>query len=74
MAAPQLVVVGLLFWWGFPIHALIVAALIAGQAACMLRMLRDPLRLASWYNATGTTMFVFGMLASVFAVRAMAGV
>ncbi len=73
MAAPQVVVVGLLVYWGFPLHALIVAALLLGQAACMLRMLTDPLRLAAWYNATGTTMFVFGMLASAFAVRAMQG-
>jgi chlorophyll synthase len=73
MAAPQFVVVALLLHWGFPIHALIVAALLIGQAACMARMLSDPLRLAAWYNATGTTMYVFGMLASAFAVRAMQG-
>lgn len=73
MAAPQVLVVGLLLYWSFPLHALIVAALLLGQAACMLRMLSDPLRLAAWYNATGTTMFVFGMLASAFAVRAMQG-
>ncbi len=73
MGAPQLVVIGLLLHWGFPIHALIVAALLAGQALCMLRMLTNPLKLASWYNATGTTMYVFGMLASAFAVRAMQG-
>jgi chlorophyll synthase len=74
MAAPQVVVVGLLFAWGFPAHALIVTALLVGQLGCMARMLTDPLRLASWYNATGTTMYVFGMLASAFAVRAMQGV
>jgi chlorophyll synthase len=73
MAAPQLVVVGLLFHWGFSIHALVVAALLVGQAVCMMRMLTDPLRLAAWYNATGTTMYVFGMLASALAVRAMQG-
>ena len=73
MGAPQLVVIGLLSWWGFPIHALIVAALLVGQGLCMLRMLKDPLRRASWYNATGTTMYVFGMLASAFALRAMQG-
>ena len=74
MAAPQIVVVGLLFMWGFPLHALIVAALMAGQVACMARLLADPLRRAAWYNATGTTMYVFGMLASAFAVQAMQGV
>jgi len=73
MGVPQAVVIGLLFHWGFTLHALIVSALLAGQVACMLRMLTNPLRLAAWYNATGTTMFVFGMLASAFAVRAMQG-
>lgn len=73
MGLPQVAVIGLLFFWGFPLHALIVAALLAGQVVCMVRMLTNPLRLASWYNATGTTMYVFGMLASAFAVRAMQG-
>ena len=73
MGAPQLVVTALLFRWGFPIHASIVAVLLCGQALCMLRLLRDPLRRASWYNATGTTMYVFGMLASAFALRALQG-
>ncbi|MCX7304284.1 MAG: chlorophyll synthase ChlG [Hyphomicrobiales bacterium] len=73
MGLPQLAVIGLLAHWGFPIQAMIVAALLLGQVVCMARMLTDPLRLASWYNATGTTMYVFGMLASAFAVRAMQG-
>ncbi|MBN9076088.1 MAG: bacteriochlorophyll/chlorophyll a synthase [Rhizobiales bacterium 65-79] len=73
MAVPQLLVIALLLRWGFPIHASIVAALFAGQVICMLRLLQDPLRRASWYNATGTTMYVFGMLASAFALRAMQG-
>jgi chlorophyll synthase len=73
MAVPQLLVNALLLRWGFPIHASIVAALFAGQVICMLRLLQDPLRRASWYNATGTTMYVFGMLASAFALRAMQG-
>lgn len=71
MAGPQVVVIGLLLTWGYPLHALIVAALLLGQVACMARMLTNPLRLAAWYNATGTTMFVFGMLASAFALRVM---
>ncbi len=74
MAVPQVAVVGLLLYWGFLPHALIVGALLVGQVVCMVRMLSDPRRLASWYNATGTTMYVFGMLASAFAVRAMQGV
>jgi len=71
MAVPQIVVIALLLGWGFPIHALIVGVLLLGQAACMVRMLSNPLRFAAWYNATGTTMYVSGMLASAFALRAM---
>lgn len=71
MAVPQIVVIALLLGWGFPIHALIVGVLLLGQAACMVRMLSNPLRFTAWYNATGTTMYVSGMLASAFALRAM---
>ena len=74
MALPQFVVVALILHWGFPWHAAIVAALLVGQLACMARMLRDPLKFTPWYNATGTTMFVLGMMASAFAVRAMQGI
>ena len=30
----------------------------------MARMLRDPARHAPWYNATGTSCYVLGMLAA----------
>jgi chlorophyll synthase len=73
MALPQVAVAVLLLTWGFPGHALIVGALLAAQLACMARLLRDPLRFAAWYNATGTTLFVLGMLACAFAIRAMQG-
>jgi len=73
MALPQLVVIALLVHWGQPIYAAIVAVLLAGQAACMVRLLVDPLRRAAWYNATGTTLYVLGMLASAIAVRGLDG-
>ena len=71
MALPQLVVIGLLVAWGFPWHAGVVTALLLLQAACMLRLLSDPERHAAWYNATGTTFYVLGMLAAAFALQAM---
>jgi chlorophyll synthase len=71
MAAPQAVVVTLLSVWGFPIHAGIVAALLAAQLALMAKLLADPRARAPWYNATGTSLFVLGMLASAFALRAL---
>jgi len=73
MAVPQAMVIGLLLAWGYPVHALVVATLLAAQGACMSRLLKDPRRHAAWYNATGTSMFVLGMLASAFAIRALQG-
>ena len=69
MGVPQLVVVGLLLAWGAPWHAAVVAVLLAVQVGLMLRFLRDPRRLAPWYNGTGTTLYVLGMLAVAFALR-----
>ena len=69
MAAPQAVVVILLLRWGHPMHALAVAGLMLGQFALMARLLRDPRGQAAFYNATGTTLYVLGMLVSAFALR-----
>ncbi|GGD17406.1 hypothetical protein GCM10011335_20350 [Aureimonas glaciei] len=73
MALPQVAVVVLLLAWGFPLHASVVVLLLTGQTVCMPRLLSDPQRFAAWYNATGTTLYVLGMLASAFAVAALAG-
>ncbi len=70
MAAPQIVVVALLVGWGQPFHALAVAASLLVQCALMARMLQDPRKLAPWYNATGTSLYVLGMLVSGFAIGA----
>ena len=69
MAAPQLVVVALLVSWGRPYYAIGVAALVAVQLGLMTRLVQDPKGRAAWYNATGTTLYVLGMLASALAVR-----
>jgi chlorophyll synthase len=37
----------------------------------MKRLLSDPRKHAAWYNGTGTTLYVLGMLVSAFAVRAV---
>ena len=64
MAVPQMAVVGLLAHWGHELSAMIVAALVVGQLGLMTRLLRDPRRHAPWYNASGTTLYVLGMLAA----------
>jgi chlorophyll synthase len=73
MAVPQIVVVALLAHWGHRIAPLIVALLLAGQLVLMRRLLSDPRKHTPWYNATGTTLYVFGMLASAFGLGGVAG-
>jgi chlorophyll synthase len=69
MALPQLVVVALLVAWGRPVHAALVALLLVAQVVLMARLLQSPRERAPWYNATGTSLYVLGMLVSAFALR-----
>jgi chlorophyll synthase len=73
MAVPQLVVIGLLFSWGQVWHGAAIVALLIAQFALMRRLLADPRGRAPWYNATGTTLYVSGMLISAFAVSGVIG-
>ncbi len=69
MAIAQAVVVALLFAWDRPAHAVIVAALLAGQALMMRRFVASPTRQALWYSGFGVPLFVTGMLVSALALR-----
>jgi chlorophyll/bacteriochlorophyll a synthase len=69
MVVPQLVVVPLLLAWGFPAHGAAIAALLVVQMLLMIRLLQNPKERAPWYNATGTTLYVIGMLVTAFALR-----
>jgi chlorophyll/bacteriochlorophyll a synthase len=62
MASAQLAVFALLIAYGLNLSAIIVAALLAIQMALMARLVRDPARLAPWYNASGVSLYVLGML------------
>jgi chlorophyll synthase len=73
MAVPQIVVVVLLWSWGHQLVASVVAALLIGQAVLMRRLLGDPRARTPWYNATGTTLYVLGMLASACGLGGVAG-
>ncbi|MEM8772439.1 MAG: chlorophyll synthase ChlG [Pseudomonadota bacterium] len=73
MAAPQLAVIAGLALVGQPIHALIISILLAVQFYCMAEMLKDPRGKAPWYNATGVSLYVLGMLVAAFAVRSLSG-
>jgi len=69
MVIPQIAVVALLFMWGRPLHGAVVGCLLVAQLLLMARLLASPRERAPWYNATGTSLYVIGMLISAFALR-----
>ncbi len=76
MAVPQIIVIGLLVSWGKPLHAAIILVFLVVQVWMMVRYLFDtekllakPKEYAAYYNATGVTLYVLGMLVAAFAVR-----
>jgi chlorophyll synthase len=71
MAVPQVVVVALLLAWGAPWHAGAIALSLLVQLLCMAKLLRDPRGLAPWYNATGVSLYVLGMMVAAAALRGM---
>jgi chlorophyll/bacteriochlorophyll a synthase len=73
MAAPQIVVIALLWSWGMPVYAAIIGALLLIQFRLMGPLLADPRGKAPWYNATGTTLYVLGMLVAALALRSLPG-
>jgi chlorophyll/bacteriochlorophyll a synthase len=72
MAVPQAIVVALLFGWGLPWHAAIVALFLGAQCLLMIRLIADPKARAPWYGGTGVTLYVLGMLASAIGVGGLA--
>ncbi len=71
MAVPQAGVVALLILWGLPLVAAIVALALGLQLVAMRKLLRDPRRYAPWYNGTGVTLYVLGMLATAFGLGSL---
>jgi chlorophyll/bacteriochlorophyll a synthase len=64
MAIAQAAVVALLIWQGLAVAAGAVALSLAVQLVLMRRMIADPAKFAPWYNATGVSLYVLGMLAA----------
>ena len=64
MALAQVGVVGLLSWHNHMISAGVVGVFTLIQIALMARLVGNPAKLAPWYNATGVSLYVFGMLAA----------
>jgi chlorophyll synthase len=43
--------------------ALAVSLMVVAQLLAMRKLLRDPKQFAPWYNATGVSLYVLGMMA-----------
>jgi chlorophyll synthase len=69
MAVPQVIVLALLIQWGKPVHAFGIVVVLIAQLAAMRVLLRDPKGNAPWYNGTGITLYVSGMMIAAFALR-----
>ena len=63
MLLPQLIVILLLLRWGLIPFALAVSLVVVAQLLAMRKLLRDPKQFAPWYNATGVSLYVLGMMA-----------
>ena len=71
MAVPQLIVAALLVVWDAPWYGAVILVLLAAQGVLMARLLAAPRQRAPWYNATGTSLYVLGMLVAAIALRSV---
>ena len=71
MLAAQVAVVACLAAWDRPVHAAVIAALALAQVAAIRVLLRDPAGRAPWYNGTGVTLYVAGMMVAALALRGL---
>lgn len=69
MALPQFVVALLLFQWGHNVSAILIGLLLVLQLGLMTVLVSDPRGRAPWYNATGITLYVAGMMIAAVAIR-----
>lgn len=71
MALPQTAVIGLLWLWDKPLHALAVMALLSIQIGAMRVLLRDPEGKTPWYQGMGILFYISGMMVAAFAIRGL---
>jgi chlorophyll synthase len=71
MALPQAAVVALMLAWQRPSYAAAVGVLLIAQFFLMAHFLKMPRERAPWYNGTGISCYVVGMLISAFALASM---
>jgi len=62
MLLPQFAVIGLMLHWSLPLSTVAVTVVVLAQILAMKKLLSDPKKLAPWYNATGVSLYVLGMM------------
>ncbi|WP_129671999.1 chlorophyll synthase ChlG [Candidatus Chloroploca sp. Khr17] len=70
MGVAQIGVIALLFFWGHPIAASVVALLLIAQSVPNVRFIRDPEHNEVFFNATAIMLFVWGMMAAAIGLAA----
>jgi chlorophyll synthase len=68
MFLPQMAVLAAMFTWGHPITGAVVGGLVVAQLFLMNWLLESSRARAPLYNATGTSLYVTGMLICAFAL------
>ena len=68
MIIPQIMVIGLLLYWSLSVYGLIILGSLVLQTLAMSRLLKNPTKFTPWYNATGVTLYVSGMMVSAIAI------
>ena len=71
MLLPQLLVLGLLLFWGKPIYAFVIGALMIGQIVLLRDFLKRPIEKALFYSGFGVPLLVLGMMVAAFAVNSL---
>lgn len=68
MLLPQVFVITMLARTAHPVAAFLVAGVAAAQVPLMRRLLQRPRELAPWYNQTGISLYVSGMMITAVAL------
>jgi chlorophyll synthase len=70
MIIPQLMVIFILLYLNLIGYGLIISGSLSLQILAMMRLIKDPTKYAPWYNATGVTLYVLGMMVSAIGLSA----
>ncbi len=68
MLVPQVIVIAMLALGAHPVAALLVTGVAVAQVPLMRRLLQRPRELAPWYNQTGISLYVSGMMITAVAL------